>query len=174
VAVPLPTAVAPSKIVTVVPASAVPVNVGVVLVAALEVTGVEGAAGAVVSIVTLKALEATERLPAGSVCLAVMLCTPSLRLLVVIVALVELATTEPTAVPPSKMVTVLADATDPMVNVGVLLLVMLSVVEVPVSVAAVRSGVPGAARAAVSMVTLRPVKAAETFPATSVAFAVIV
>jgi hypothetical protein len=83
-AVPLPTCVFPSKIVTVLPASAVPVNVGVVLLVILSVlddplslaavrSGVEGAAGAVVSIVMVNALEATETFPAASVALAVIL-----------------------------------------------------------------------------------------------------
>jgi len=86
--------VAPSKIVTVLPASAVPVKVGVVTLVILSVldeplslaaviSGVEGAAGAVVSIVMLNAPEATETFPAASVALAVMLCVPDERALTV-------------------------------------------------------------------------------------------
>lgn len=92
-AVPLPTAVVPSKIVTVLPASAVPVNVGVVTLVSLSVfdvpeslaaarSGVEGAAGAVVSIVILNAPEVAETFPAASVAVAVTLCVPAVRVLV--------------------------------------------------------------------------------------------
>ena len=83
-AVPLPTAVVPSKIVTVLPASAVPENVGVVTLVMLSVlddpeslaavrSGVDGAAGAVVSIVMLKVPEDVDTLPAASVAVALML-----------------------------------------------------------------------------------------------------
>ena len=59
-------------------------------------------------------------------------------------------------------------------NVGVVKLVMLSVLELPLSLAAVISGVEGAGvGGVVSMVMLRALEAAETFPATSVAFAVM-
>ncbi len=54
---------------------------------------------------------------------------------------------------------------------GVVSLVVLSVLEVPLSEPATRSGAPGA-DSAVSMVTLRPEEAAETLPARSVAVAV--
>ena len=85
VAVPLASAVVPSKRVTVLPASAVPVNVGVLTLVTLSVlevplslaavrSGAEGAAGAVVSMVMLRAAEATERLPAASAAVAVTLC----------------------------------------------------------------------------------------------------
>jgi hypothetical protein len=61
------------------------------------------------------------------------------------------------------------------VNVGVVLLVMLSVFDVPVSVAAVISGaVAGAVGAVVSTVKAKPVLAAETLPAGSVAVTVAV
>ena len=79
-AVPLPICVTPSRIVTVVPASAVPVNVFVpaAMMPSGSVrtglsAGMEGAAGAIVSIVTLKAAEAVEVLPTRSVCFAEML-----------------------------------------------------------------------------------------------------
>ena len=94
VAVPLPTAVPPSKIVTVLPASAVPVKVGVVTLVSLSVlevpeslaaarSGADGAAGAVVSIVMLSAPDAAETLPAASVAVAVMLWVPCDSALVV-------------------------------------------------------------------------------------------
>lgn len=59
------------------------------------------------------------------------------------------------------------------VKSGVLSLVMLSVFEVPLSVAAVRSGVPGALEAVASIVTDRLGLAALWLPATSVAVIVI-
>src|SRR5207237_2867542 len=70
-------------------------------------------------------------------------------------------------------VTALPDSAVP-VKVGVVLLVMLSVFEEPVSLAAARSGAVGAVGAAVSMVTERPPEAALVLPAASVALAVIV
>ena len=80
VAVPLPTCVAPSRIFTVLPASAVPVKVGVVSLVILSVwelpvslaeskSGVEGAAGAVLSSVKLTAVPA-KVFPALSVAVA--------------------------------------------------------------------------------------------------------
>jgi hypothetical protein len=59
------------------------------------------------------------------------------------------------------------------VNVGVLMLVMLSEVEVPVSLAVVRLGVPGVAGTVVSIVMLKADEADETLPARSVALAVM-
>src|SRR6266571_1540464 len=84
-AVPVPTVVLPSRIVTVMPGSAVPVKVGVLSLVLLSVfddpvslagsrSGVEGALGGVVSMVMIRAAEAGEMLPAASVALAVMLC----------------------------------------------------------------------------------------------------
>src|SRR5437867_3621531 len=58
----------------------------------------------------------------------------------------------PTPVAPSKIVTVLAASAVP-VNVGVVILVLLSVLDDPVSLAAVKSGVEGAAGAVVSTST---------------------
>src|SRR6266403_1856706 len=162
--------------VTVGPASAVPVNVfvpGAMIpsgsVRAGLSAGIEGAAGAIVSIVTLKAAEAAEVLPTELVCFAVMLLwTPSLRMLLVIVAMPPLATALPICVLPSKRVTVLPDIAET-VNVGVVMLVMLSELEVPVSLAACRSGVPGAAGGTLSKLTLLSVlvEAAFRLPATS-------
>jgi len=169
----------------VVPASAVPAKVGVVtlvisslldvpLSLAAVMSGVEGMAGAVVSMVMLSALDATLVLPAASVALAVMLCVPSLRALTVMPGeLYAAAVPLPTCVAPSKRVTVLPASAAP-VKAGVVVLVMLSVLDEPVSVAAVMSGAVGAAGAVVSIVAERPVDAALTFPATSVALAVMV
>ena len=75
-------------------------------------------------------------------------------------------------VPPRKTSTVLPASAVP-VNVGVVLLVMLSVVELPLSVAAVKSGVDVALGAAVSMVMLKAPEAEPVFPAASVALAVM-
>ncbi len=59
------------------------------------------------------------------------------------------------------------------VNVGVVSLVRLSVLEVPVSLPAARSGVAGAAGAVVSMVTFSAAEAEEALPAASMVLAVI-
>src|SRR5919108_490970 len=93
-AVAVPTLVAPANRSTVLPASAVPVNVGVVTLVRLSVlevplslaaarSGADGAAGAAVSTVTLRAVEAAETLPAASVAVAVTLCGPAARAAVV-------------------------------------------------------------------------------------------
>jgi len=87
VATPEPTATPSLKIVTVLPASAVPVKVGVATLVMLSVfdeplseaavrSGAEGAAGAAVSIVIDNPLEAGLAFPAASVARAVMLCEP--------------------------------------------------------------------------------------------------
>ena len=60
------------------------------------------------------------------------------------------------------------------VKVGVASLVTLSMLELPLSLAAARSGVDGAAGAEASIVTVRAEEATETLPAASVAVAVIV
>ena len=75
------------------PASAVPVKVGVLSlvtpspdppVSLAAVRAMEGAAGGVVSIVMFSALETAETLPKESVALAVILCGPSASVLTVI------------------------------------------------------------------------------------------
>src|SRR5439155_1255560 len=185
-AVPVPIRMEPPRnTCTVLLASAVPVKVGVVTLVMLSVlelplslaavrSGAEGAAGALVSIVMLRAPEAPDTLPAASVALAVILCVPVVRavLRVIPAALAYAAAVPlPTWTPSLKSVTVLPVSAVP-VKAGVVLLVMLSVLELPVSVAAVISGVAGAA-AVVSMVMLRPPEAADTFPAASVALAVM-
>lgn len=103
--------------------------------------------GAVVSIVTDSEDEATEVLPAASVAFAVRIWVPSLNADDVMLQFPEpSAVAVPSNVVPSVSynLTVLLASAVP-VKTGVVLLVMLSVLDVPVSVALVMSGVPGAA-----------------------------
>src|SRR4051794_23270058 len=164
VATAVPISVAPSNSVTAVPASAVPVKVGVVTLVILSLpelplsdavarSGVEGAAGAAVSMVTASVPEAALVLPGASVGGAVMLCDPFVRVELAIVQLPPVATAGPISVVPSNSVTVVPASAVP-VKVGVVTLVMLSVTEMPLSDAVARSGVDGAPGAVVSMVTL--------------------
>jgi hypothetical protein len=67
----VPTVVVPCKILTVLPISAVPVRVGVVLLVVVGVVVIVGTAGATVSKVMITGLEAVEILPAASVAVAV-------------------------------------------------------------------------------------------------------
>src|SRR5205814_2229002 len=112
--------------------------------------------------------------PAASVAVAVMLYVPLLKVLVMV--LVQLPLPSAVAVPrrvlPVKSLTVLSASAVPL-KVGVVLLVRLSVLELPVSLAAVRSGVVGALGAPVSMVPPRALEALLLFPATSAAVAVM-
>ena len=82
------------------------------------------------------------------------------------------ATPVPITVVPSNRVTVLPASAVP-VKVGVVTLVMLSVLDTPVSDAVIRSRACGRAGAVVSMVIDRAAEAALTLPATSVALAVM-
>src|SRR4051812_6697577 len=93
-AVELPIWEVPSNRFNVHTASAVPVKMGVVTLVTLSVfekplsdaavrSGVEGAAGAVLSMVTERAAEATPVWPAASLAVAVILCTPSAKGLLV-------------------------------------------------------------------------------------------
>jgi hypothetical protein len=185
VATPLPTRVPSLKIFTVLPASAVPVKVGVVMLVrssllddpeslAEDRSGVEGAAGEVVSIVTDKADDATDVFPAASVALAVIELTPSGSALTAIVQLpLPSAVPVPINVEPARKSFTTAFASAVPLNVGVVLLVMLSVFDVPVSDAAARSGVEGADGAVVSTVIDKADDATDTFPAASVALAVM-
>ncbi len=66
----------------------------------------------------------------------------------------------PLLTPSTKISTVLLASVVP-VKLGVVSLVMLSVLEVPVSLPAVRSGVPGAAGAVVSIVRFKAEEAAD-------------
>jgi hypothetical protein len=130
--------------------------------------------GAVVSIVMLSPPEAALVFPAESVAFAVMLYVPAARAAMVLLQLpLPSAVVVPRDVlPPLNSSTVLLASAVP-VKVGVLMFVMLSVFEDPESLAAVRSGVDGAAGPLVSIVTLRADESGETFPAASVAVAVI-
>ncbi len=76
----------------------------------------------------------------------------------------------PSLTPSTKTSTVLLASAVP-VSVGVVSLVTLSVLELPVSLPASRSGVDGALTA-VSMVMDRPEEATDWLPAASVALAV--
>src|SRR6184192_3976391 len=89
---PLPTRTVSAKILTVLPASAVPVNIGVVTAVILSVldvpvslaasrSGTDGVAGAVVSTVTDNADDDADVFPARSVMRAVIECAPLLSAL---------------------------------------------------------------------------------------------
>jgi hypothetical protein len=82
------------------------------------------------------------------------------------------ATAEPTALPSLRIVTVLPASAVP-VKVGVVTLVILSVLDAPLSDASARSGTDGAVGAVVSIVTDNTVDATLTLPATSAAVAVM-
>ena len=140
-------------------------------------SGCDGAPGAVVSTVTLSGEDAGEVLPAVSFSVAVTAHVPSaivprLQPVTPTAAVkVQMTSGEPALV--AVMVYVLPLVSVPgRLMVGVLLLVTLSVLLVPVSLAVARSGRPGADGAAVSMVTLRGEDAAEVLPAASVSVAV--
>ena len=134
-------------------------------------SGAPGAAGAVVSMMTLRAAEVV-LLPAASVALAVMLCVPSLNALLVMLQLpLPSAVVVPSTVLPSSNTTVLLASVVPE-KVGVVTLVMLSVLELPLSVAAVMSGAEGDAGAEVSIVMLRAAELA-ALPAVSLCSAVM-
>ena len=141
------------------PASAVPVKVGVVTLVMLSVldkplsdavsrSGADGAAGAVVSMVTAKASRYSAEVARHIRCLggdAVGSCRqgrggdgPRSR---------SVATPVPTTVAPSNKVTVLPASAVP-VKVGLVTLVRLSVLDKPLSEAATRSGTVGTAGAA--------------------------
>ncbi len=115
--------------------------------------GAPGVPGALVSTVTDSPDETLETLPAASVTLAVMVWLPADRVELVIDQLpVPSAVAVPSTVVPSVSysVTVLLASAVP-VKVGVVALVMLSVLDVPVSLAVARSGVLEAPGAVVSM-----------------------
>src|SRR5437588_4815005 len=78
----------------------------------------------------------------------------------------------PTLVAPANRSTVLPASAVP-AKVGVVTLVTLSVLELPLSLAAARSGADGAAGALASAVTPRAAERALTVPAASVAVAVM-
>ncbi len=182
----VPFDVAPSNNSTVLFASAVPLKVKLVVwLVILSVlddpvssadakSGVEGTLGAVVSMVIESEGDDGDSLPARSVKVEVMTCTPPPRVEVVIVYTPPEQTPEPTAVAPSYIVTVSPLVQLP-VNVGVVSLVLLSVEDDPVSDAAIRSGADvGALGEVVSIVIERLPEAADVLPAGSVCFAFMV
>ena len=185
-AVPVPMTVLPLYSVTVLPASAVPLKVGVgslvlpplaTMPAAGDTLSVAlvmvGALGAVVSTVKLKLLLAAPVLPAASVAVAVMVWLPAARALVVMVQLpLSSAVTLPTTVVPSYSVTVLPASAVPR-KVGVVSLVLplwakASVTGATSSLALTMSGMSGAV---VSTVAL-PLPWALVLPAVSTMCAV--
>ena len=95
---------------------------------------------------TDSAPEAALTLPARSVALALRLWTPFARVEAATLHLPPVATPVPITVVPSNKVTVLPASAVP-VKVGVAALVMLSVLDLPLSDAAVRSGADGPAGA---------------------------
>ena len=135
------------------------------------ISGVLGV-GAVVSMVILSALEATDVLPALSVWVAVMVYMASERTDELMVTLDALQVPLPSSVAPLNRLTV-SPLTHEIVKFGVVVLVTSSVEDVPVSVPAVISGVPGAADAVVSIVMLS-VAEVPVLPAVSVWRALIV
>ena len=107
------------------------------------------------------ALAVTEYVPAASAEPDVKLQSPLLSACVV-----------PKELLPANNSTVLLASAVP-VKVGVVSLVLLSVLEIPVSDEAARSGVEGGDGAVASTVIDKEADTLDTFPATSVAFAVM-
>ncbi len=136
-------------------------------------SGAPGAAGAVVSTVTESVPDSAETLPATSVWVAVMGWLASLSVDEVGFTVPPAHVAMPTEPPLARSVTV-APLSQENVKLGVVSLVRSSVADVPESDAASRSGVPGAAGAVVSMVTVKPLDAAETAATPFVCFAVTV
>ena len=179
----VPSTVAPSETVMVLPAAAVPLNTGVAsLVAAPEGIGTDvpllsllsctppGAGGAVVSMVKVNGVLAAPVLPAASVTVVVRLCEPSPSAGEVKLQLPSLPTvTEPNAVLPSDTVTTLPGSARPL-NTGVTSLV------VPPSATGTSVPLPSllscksvaAAGGVVSTITITTDDAGPTLPAVSV------
>lgn len=111
--------------------------------------------GAVVSMVMLKLLDALLTLPAASVALAVIVCGSALNIVDIMDQLPPVAIALPKTVVPSVSykVTVAPSSAVP-VKVGVVLLVRLSVPEVPLSLPVASAKDVGAAGAVWSSVTL--------------------
>jgi hypothetical protein len=136
-------------------------------------SGVPVAAGAVESMVTEREDELTDAFPAASLCFAVIRYTPSVLRVEEVTSTVDDAQVPvPSVVDPESTVTV-SPVSHEMVKVGVVSLVMSSVLEDPKSDAVVKSGVPGAEGAEVSMVTESPEEATEVLPAVSLCVAVM-
>ena len=134
-------------------------------------TGAEGAVSTV-SMVTVVPPRGRPRLPATSVAVVVNVWSPSTLVLEVSEYVVPVVVTVPTCVPPTHRVTMARDSLAP-VNVGVVSLVIWSLEEDPVSLAAVSAGSDGATGATVSIVTVSVKDADERFPAASATRTVI-
>ena len=149
------------------PAVPVPANVGVLSPVLLSVlllpvsvpavrSGADGAAGAVVSMVTASAVLGALVLPAVSTKPVVMLWAPSVsgvtgvRMVLPLPSVVAVAGT---ATPSTYDTGVVPAGTTPTLKSGVVSTVALSVLLLPLSVAAVMSGAAGADGAVVSTVT---------------------
>src|SRR6185295_14121160 len=168
---------------TVAPASAVPENDSVVSLVRLSMalvpvslaasrSGTDGADGSVVSIVTVSGPEAALELPAASVARAVIEWEPGERDDAEIVHDPAAAVTALPATPSTNSCTV-APASAVPENDSVVRLVTLSVLLVPLSLAASRSGTDGGAGDVRSTVTVNGAEATLALPAASVAVAVM-
>ena len=167
------------------PASAVPLTVGVVmrvtpsvleapLSLAAAKTGAAGAMGAVVSMVIASAAEAALVLPAISVDLTVRLWAPEASVLLVMLQTPPVATAVPSTVVPSVSYNVIRlPASAVPATTGVVMRVTRSLLEAPLSLAAAKTGAAGAMGAVVSMVIANASEAVLVLPATSVAVTVI-
>src|SRR5437660_11842559 len=101
--------------------------------------------------VTLSAPEVGDTLPVASVAVAVMVWVPGASALVVMLYAPLVAVPLPACTPSLRILTVLPVSAAP-VNVGVVMLVMSSLLEMPLSLEANRSGVEGAVGGTVSFV----------------------
>ena len=179
--------------VTILPAAAVPLNVGVVssvcacssrepslsrlrvppLSTGASSAGADGAPGAMLSTLIDSGEDAGPRLPMLSTTLAVMEWSPWPRTELVMVHVpLEFVVVLPIWVVPSNSLTVLPAAAVP-VNVGVVSLVRLSVFDDPVSDADERSGAEGVDIEPLLTLIARADEATLVLPAASVAVAVM-
>ena len=174
-------------IVIVSPDDPVPAKVGVLLPVLLSVlllpvsvpavrSGAAGAEGAAVSIVTANAGLGALVLPAVSTRPVDMLCAPSVNGVTgvrIVLPLPSVVAVAGTATPSTYSTGVVPAGTTPILKSGVVSIVALSVLLLPLSVAAVISGAAGAAGAVVSMVTASAGLGALVLPAGSVTVVVI-
>ena len=133
-------------------------------------SGAAGADGAVVSIVTASAALGALVLPAASTRPVVMLCAPSVSGVTgvrIVLPLPSVVAVAGTATPSTYSTGVVPAGTTPTLKSGVVSTVPLSVLLLPLSVAAVMSGAAGADGAVVSMVTASAGLGALVLPAVS-------
>ena len=135
---------------------------------AAVISGATGALGAPVSMLIGKAGLCADSFPATSVTVLVMLWVPAVNGVVGVKVLVPALKVAGTFTPSTYKLGVSPAAGAGTVKLGVTLLVLLSVLLLPVSVAAVMSGAAGALGAAVSMVIGNALLCADSLPATSV------